>query len=331
MAISSTFLYLALVVAALFASATQNPVHSQDLEALFPGQGALVIADNDDHRDVYTDEYLLALAHLGEIELKGLITTYAPNAREYELFVEGRSRIVELAAQSGLQHLPRAMAGTEQRLSRPASNRIEDTEPLDLPASRFIVEQAQRASQRHPLILVTGGQLTTIANAYLLAPSIADNVVVSGVFGASSRDYNAGLDAWAWTIVLAKFRVFAVPIGPSDNRGAVYMKPPYVPKAQIEEELPLAEPFFAWMYEKNHPSNPLPDEHDFDGQAAVPLLRPDYITDIQRWRFERISEGGDPILQKDPEGAIYEALDANQDVATEEFWRAMRALSGVLK
>lgn len=34
-----------------------------------------VICDNDDHRDVYTDEYLMALSSLGEIDLKGIITT----------------------------------------------------------------------------------------------------------------------------------------------------------------------------------------------------------------------------------------------------------------
>ncbi len=43
-----------------------------------------VFYDNDDRRDVYTDEYLLALAHLGDIELKGMITSqYLRLCRRY--------------------------------------------------------------------------------------------------------------------------------------------------------------------------------------------------------------------------------------------------------
>jgi inosine-uridine nucleoside N-ribohydrolase len=282
-----------------------------------------VIYDNDDHRDVYTDEYLIALSHLGEIELKGIITTYAANDREYDLFVIGRQDIVDKARLSGLKNLPQVMAGTNKRLSRPASNKIEDTTPLDLAASKFIIEQAQKASPENPIIFVAGGQLTVIANAYLLEPSISNKVIVSGIFGVNQKDYNAGLDEWAWKIVLSQFRVFAVPIGPSHKRGTVYMKPPHVPKNRIKEELPQELLFFRWMFEKKHPSNSLPDEHDYDGQAAIPLMCPDYITHIRRWSVVDINDEGNLILKQDDNGKIYEALDANQNKATFEFWRAM--------
>ncbi len=283
-----------------------------------------VIHDNDDHRDVYTDEYLMALAHRGDIDLKALITTYAPNQRECKLFVQGRKEIVEKARRSGMKNLPVAMAGTNNRLKKPDSNRIEDTEPLDLKASEFIVKEAKDARPRRPLVIVTGGQLTTVANAYLLDPGIADNVVVSGIFGVDQKDYNAGLDSWAWTIVLSKFRTFAVPIGPPNNRGTVYMKPPHVPKARIESELPQTIEFYKWMFEKEHPHNELPAEHDFDGQAAIPIMRPDYITKVERWRPVGILSNGNPKLVRDENGPIYKALDADQKTATEEFWRAVR-------
>jgi len=131
--------------------------------------------------------------------------------------------------------------------------------------------------------------------------------------------------------VVSKFRVLSIPIGPSNNRCTGYMKPAEVPKDRIRKELPMDVPFFRWMYEKHHPSNELPAEHDFDGQAAIPIMRPDYITEIQRWRPVGIQPNGDPELVQDPDGPIYKALDADQDVATEEFWRALHELRHFLE
>lgn len=320
------------ILAGLFCLAFVSfPGYAQQPAALPFDEVSRVIYDNDDHRDVYTDEYLIALAHLGELQLAGIITTYAPNQREYDLFVEGRQEIVEKARRSGFANLPEVWAGTSDRLIQPPSNRIEDTVPLDLPASRFIVEQARTATWDNPLVIVTGGQLTSVADAYLIDPAVAEKVIVSGVFGVRQKDYNAGLDGWAWKIVLSRFRVFAVPIGPSKNRGAVYMKPPWVPKERIKSELPQKLPFFRWMYEKHHPSNSLPDGHDYDGQAAIPLLRPDYITEVQRWTVKGLDGDGNLMLTEDEQGRIYEALDAEQEVATAEFWRVMRTASRTLE
>jgi len=110
-----------------------------------------VIYDNDDHRDVYTDEYLICLSHLGKIDLKCILTTYAPNEREYNLFVEGRESILEKARKSGLKNLPVVMAGTSKRLTKPASNHIKDTKPLNLKAAHFIIEHARKATPERPL------------------------------------------------------------------------------------------------------------------------------------------------------------------------------------
>lgn len=289
-----------------------------------------VFYDNDDHRDVYTDEYLLALAHLGDIRLMGITTTYAPNAREYELFVKGRAEIVDAARRSGLRHLPDATAGTSERLARPASNLPEDTRPLDLAASKALLAAARGATPEKPLVVITGGQLTVIADAWLLDHDIGSRVVVAGLFGVPGRDYNASLDAWAWTIVVSKFRVLAVPFGTSQRRGTVFMKAAEVPKARIRAKLPQDVPFFHWMSEKHHPSNGGPEEHDYDGQAAMALMRPDYITKVRRWRPDGILANGDAKLVPDENGPVYEAVDADQAIATSEFWRAMTLLAASL-
>jgi inosine-uridine nucleoside N-ribohydrolase len=289
-----------------------------------------VFHDNDDHRDVYTEEYLMALAHLGEIRLVGLTTTYAPSAREYDLFVKGRAEIVALARRSGLKNLPEAMPGTGGKLTRPASNKPEDTQPLRLAASRALISAARQCTPEKPLVFLTGGQLTVVADAWLQAPDIADRVVVAGLFGAPGRDYNASLDAWAWTIVMSKFRVLAVPFGDSKKRGTVFLKAAEVPKERIRAELPQSVPLVAWMLEKRHPSNPGPEEHDYDGQAAIALMRPDFITQVRRWRPAGIHLNGDVKLVPDDNGPVIEAVDAEQSVSTAEFWRAMHALRDAL-
>ncbi|MFC1718513.1 hypothetical protein ACFL6S_32960 [Candidatus Poribacteria bacterium] len=180
-----------------------------------------VFYDNDDHRDVYTDEYLMSLAHLENIRLVGITTTYAPNAREYKSFVKGRAEIVEIARRSGLKHIPHPMAGTQKKLVQPASNLPEDTTPLKLAASKSLVAEARKASPEKPLVVITGGQLTVVADAWLLDHDIASRVVMAGLFGAPGRDYNASLDSWAWTIMVSHFRVLAVPFGTPKKRGGL--------------------------------------------------------------------------------------------------------------
>jgi hypothetical protein len=275
-----------------------------------------VIYDNDDHRDVYTDEYLLALSSLGEINLKGIITTYS--ASEYEEFVKGREEIIALAQRCRLKNLPKLFNGTNQKLVRPENNRIEETKPLDIDGSRFIVEIARKCSFSKPLVIITGGQLTSIANAWLLDPSIADKVVVFGIFGTTEITYNAGLDAWAWTIILAKFKVAAIP---DNDRGVVFHKPAVVPKARIQKELNQDIPFFKWMYEKKHPTNSGPDEADYDGHPAILITRPDYVTKWRMYQFEGVDVQGKPILSENENGTILQAEDATRDIATNEFWR----------
>jgi len=285
-----------------------------------------VIYDNDDHRDVYTDEYLLALSSLGEIDLKGIITTYS--AYEYEQFVKGREEMMALAKTCGLKRLPKLFKGTNKKLTQPKDQKIVETKKLDIDGSRFIVEIAKKCSASKPLVIISGGQLTSIANAYLLDKSISEKIVVMGIFGANELTYNAGLDSWAWTIILAKFRVVSI----SDTKGGVvFSKPPVVPKIKILRDLNQDIPFFHWMYIKKHPTNSGPDEADYDGAPAILITRPDYVTKWKCFDFAGIDPEGKPVLREDENGTILQAEDATQDIATNEFWRVMLKLNEQLK
>ncbi len=283
-----------------------------------------VVYDNDDHRDVYTDEYLYALASAGEIDLRGIITSYPHDQAEYREFVAGRTRIVHLARQSGMDRLPDPIAGTNVRLLRPASGETDDAAPLDSAGGRLIVEAARQASPERPLVVVIGGPLTSAADAYLIDPAIADRVVVSALFGSFDgfHRWNAGLDRWAAQIVVEHLRVVIFPEVANLDFAA------RVPKARLPE-LP-ATPLRDWMIAKHHPSNDLPSECDADGQPAISLVRPDYCRSARRVRLDASTIGTRaaaadtiPLYADDPDGRALLVTDVDVDVGTQEFFRAL--------
>jgi hypothetical protein len=291
-----------------------------------------VLYDNDDHRDVYTDEYLFALASAGSIDLKGIITTYSADRVEYDLFIKGRQEIINMARESGFTNLPDATAGPYVPLQRPATNRIEDTQPLNSDGGRIIVEAALQATKKRPLVIIAGGQLTAIADAYLQNPEIADKIIVSGIFGARDKTYNAGLDSWAWAIVLSKFRCLSISDSGLDTvyNKVFHSERPQTPKLRFSEDLqngvfPSTE-FYQWIVKKHHPRHPASYmEQDGDTPAAIPLMRPDYITKSERWRCKRIDSNGMPELVPDNNGPLYLVIEARSSIATKEFWRAIES------
>ena len=289
-----------------------------------------VLYDNDDHRDMYTDEYLLSLASAGVIQLKGIITTYSADAVEYDLFVKGRQHIIQTARQSGLTHLPAATAGPQTRLVRPASNQIRDTKPLICQAGQVIVKAALKASPAKPLVIITGGQLTAVADAYLQNPKIADRVIVSGIFGVRDQTYNAGLDAWAWAIVIRQFRCFSISDSDTDTAYNRVFKTacPQTPKQQFRQAVQQGKlpntPFYRWMVVKRHPRHPATYmEQDGDAPAVVSLMQPNYVRAVERWRCTGLDVSGVPTLVRDADGPLYLVTQASEVVGTNTFWQGI--------
>ena len=309
-----------------------------------------VIYDNDEVLDVYTDEYVMALASLGEIQLKGMITSN-PLVREtrwvdpgyYETMVANRAKAVAAARATGFRNIPDPVRGPRDWLPKPDSGRIEDTKPIGSEGARLIVEEARKATPEKPLIIVVGGPLTAEADAYLLDPSIADKVLVAWL-AARRHDmggYNGWLDGWAAYIVLQKFRL--VQFGT--------FAAPRVLKQELFH-LP-SSPLRDFMYNKVLLSDPLaPAEMDADAAPAIALRRPDYILKTRAVRFSGWVKTGDP--REDPKaareiptfqnnlmvsasyrlfglsdwGRATVVKEADSNIATEEWWRAMRRALG---
>jgi hypothetical protein len=288
---------------------------------------ALVIYDNDDVVDVYTDEYLMALASAGDIRLAGMITSssVAPfnpwvPARDYERMVENREEGVRRALRSGLRSIPTPVRGPAEHLARPASGQIEDTQALGSEGGRLIVEEARTLGAGEALVVVMGGPLTAAADAYLQDPSIADKVVIAWLGGTRGDmgDYNGRADPWAAYIVLRRLRLVQFPAHEAGNEAA-----PRVPKDRLRE-LPPGE-MRDWMISKEHP-NGLPAGRDADSPPAIWLMRPDYVVKAERVSFGGWVERGGrnvPAFRDDPGGRTVVVTRADRQVATEEWWRAL--------
>ena len=130
--------------------------------------------------------------------------------------------------------------------------------------------------------------------------------------------YNGWVDPWAAYIVLQKLRLVQFPgsVGVEDA--------PSVPKARLME-LPNAV-LRQWMLAKQHP-NGLPEERDGDAPPAIALMQRKYILQTKRVSFSHwMAEYGHelPALKEDPEGRTLVVTQASKDVATKEWWRALK-------
>lgn len=169
-----------------------------------------ILYDNDWWFDVFDNNYLWARVSLGRADLRGNIVTRdmwdweKGYLYKMEQCLDDARKAIALARASGLRGIPDPVRGADEVLVRPASGRIEDTVPRESPGARLIIEEARRASPHKPLLIIAGGPLTTVANALLLAPEIASNLVVFNLT-VSSYGYN-GKDGWSAYIVAKKTR-----------------------------------------------------------------------------------------------------------------------------
>lgn len=287
-----------------------------DENTVFFGPQNPVIYLNDRPSDVYVDGYLLALASNREIELRGLISAGAyaapvapPSAVELE-----RKAWVEAARKVGFRGLPDPLVGVEgQTLTRPSSGQIADTTRLGSAGTDLIVREARMATPERPLLIVCGGSITTLADAYLSDPSIAERVVVSWVAGYSSaevNDYNGLSDRWATEIVLRKFRTFLFPV----ERDL-----PATPKARMTAEFPDNELRKLLLTGGN-----FREDADGDGAAAIAIMLHRYVR-----RYLRRSIDSGVSLKGDPNGNIWIMAEGDSEAAGNEFFRALsRAFKG---
>ncbi len=307
-------------------------------------QAPAVWHDNDDNRDVYTQEFLLALAASGTIKLVGTststpVTPFNPyvTAQQAGEFGMGMTEIQSVAGQSWTLDVPPV---TQEVLVGhfpvPPSGLIEDTVPLNSVVGNAIVAAAHlHGTAEKPLFVACGGPLTAVADAYLIDPTIADKIVVTWLGGtlAGFTEYNSSADGWGNAVAAKYLRITMFPIDiPSMDLSA-----PRVPKVDIAASIP-ASALRDLMFVKNHPGNPLPGSIDADGPAAVVIVNPAIIKDFVRKKVTgttTLDFGGVthtiPVLSDDPEGNVTVVTSVDQPLATRVWWRAFERAFGRLE
>ncbi len=184
-----------------------------------------IIYDNDWWFDVFDNNYLWAQASLGHARLRGNIVSRdmwdweKGYLYKMEDSVKDAEKALRLARDSGLKNIPDLTLGSDRVLSRPSSGRIEDTVLQPTAGSRLIVAEAKKASPEKPLLIMSGGPLTTVANALLANPEIAPNLVVFNLTVAGG--YN-GNDSWATYVVAKRTRLVDWATGTFWDKNSVF-------------------------------------------------------------------------------------------------------------
>ena len=272
--------------------AAQSSLASPERSALVAANAPRVIYDNDAVRDAYTDDYVMALASVGKIRLRGMITSssFEPynhymSARMTKAEVGARQHGINLARKAGLTGIPDATLGTVGHLRRPASGKINDTVRLGSPGTDLILQAAAQATADQPLIVLMGGPLTVVADAYLANPGlISRNVVVYNLGGNRDKgdfsEYNSWADGWAAHIVFNRLSMVIFPVELA-YRPSKWIS---VPRARILAEL-RDTPHRAWMHAKDQ-GNGDPCRgggcRDGDAPPAVFLDDSGYVTSTLR-------------------------------------------------
>lgn len=164
-----------------------------------------ILYDNDLATNTWDNELLWALASLGRIDLRGnLVTMVARDTQALDAagFFPSWVEEARRCRLAGMRNIPEPILGSTRKLILPASGRWQDIIPEPNPAVMLLLSEARKASVAKPLVVLAKGALTTIAQALLLDPYIADRMVVFGVYNHGQN----GKDSLASYLVARKCR-----------------------------------------------------------------------------------------------------------------------------
>jgi len=242
--------FAALLAASLFLEAACG--QTRDLGDTVPGLLPVnyrntILFTNDSSVDNWQGEYAILFAHGQGPKLAGIIVNTSGPWPDIEANVAGWRALVNAARMSGMTDVPDPMASVGPPLVRPATGDIDTTAANHSEGANLIIQKSLKfAPPSPPLVVVTGGRLTDVADAYLIDPTVAKRVIVVSSLGTAtdtgwvSGRPNGEMDPWADTIVASRFTFVQV--------SAFYDQTNDIPAARIAD-LP-ANPFGAWMAAK---------------------------------------------------------------------------------
>ncbi len=294
---------------------------SDRTQALLPvGAENPIILCNDGAYDNWQGEYAVLLAQKRAPELTGLVVSTGGMWYDLEANFSGWQELVASARASGLTGLPDPIRSVGDSLVRPDDDTVESTTPNDSEGARFIVETSSRLSQPdRPTVVVTGGRLTDVADAYLIDPTVAERIVVVASLGTVSLGAepvahmgipNGEMDPWADAIVAERLRYVQV--------SAYYDQLTDVPDDRLGA-LP-DNPLGAWMRAKQPDIFGTPLASDQIGVLAVGI--PSFTVGVMRFSFSGW-DGTEPLLVPDAGGNVWVVTESNGEAATGRFWQLL--------
>ena len=285
-----------------------------------------ILLVNDGTEDNWQGEYAILLANNGGPRLAGIAVGASPNWPKVDDNIEDWRSLVEAARASGVPDLPDPTASIGAKLVRPASGQIEATAPNRSEGARLIVSLSRELSLPYrPLVVVTGGRLTDVADAYLLDPTVSDRTIVVSSLGsttdngATMADPNGEMDPWADVIVTTRFRYVQV--------SAFYDQLLDVPSSRFSE-LP-ENPLGRWIMAKAPKVWDLPKAADQVAVLAVGV--PSFAVEVDRVSTAATvaaDAATGPQLLSDAEGADWLVRRCDGARAADSFWTALLAVPG---
>jgi len=289
-------------------------------EGLPVGAENPVVLCNDGARDNWQAEYALLLSRAGGPPLTGIVVSTGGVWSDLDANVAAWQAVVASATSSGLGPIPEPIRSQSAPLRRPDDGDIDQTTPNDSEGARFIVETSLAVSRPElPLVVVTGGRLTDVADAYLLDATVAERIVVVASLGTGFTEServarmgvpNGEFDFWADAIVAERLRYVQV--------SAYYDQLADVPAERVAE-LP-DNAFGTWMREKQPDILTTPLASDQVGVIALGL--PSFTRAVTRvspsgW------DGDVPLLAPDRAGNGWLVTASDGAAATKRLWELL--------
>ena len=280
-----------------------------------------IILNNDGAYDNWQGEYAMLLANGGGPPLAGIIVNSSGAWPMLDTNVAGWRDLVSAARGSGLQGIPDPLASIGAPLQRPASGVISDTTPNRSEGALFILDAAARLSLPYrPLVIVTGGRLTDVADAYLVDPTVAARIVVVSSLGTTTTtggamgQPNGEMDPWADAIVASRLRFVQV--------SAYYDQLADVPDSRLSQ-LP-ANPFGAWISAKQPKLINLAQGSDQVAVVAVGLGSFTLaIESVSATSNVSANATQGPDLNADPRGSAWLVTQSAGALAAARFWELL--------
>jgi hypothetical protein len=270
-----------------------------------------VVLCNDGATDNWQGEYAMLMASKGTLSLAGIVISTSPVWSKINDNIAGWQTMVDDARQSGLKNIPDPKESNGGNLVRPSDGKIDSTVPNRSNGALFIIDKSKEVSHPYrPMVVVTGGRLTDVADAYLSDPTVAERIVVVSSLGSTTKDGgamgipNGEMDTWADVIVAQRLRYVQV--------SAFYDQTADLP-ASLLPQLP-SNAFTSWMRAKQ--TQVFNNLQAADQVAVAAVGIPSFVSAVSKVVQRGTDSNNIPTLADDANGPIWLVTQIKGALAT---------------